>query len=42
MAQEKVSKAVLLDGAQMALSAYLAATMGFLKERGLPIKDWVD
>ena len=42
MAQERISKAVLLDGAQMALSAYLVATMGFLKERGVVIKDWVD
>jgi len=41
MAQERISKTVLLDGAQMALAAYLAATMGFLKERGIDIKDWV-
>jgi len=42
MAKEKdVSKEMLLDGAQMALSAFIAGTMGFLKQRSIPIKDWV-
>ena len=41
MAQKSVPKQVLLDGAQMALSAFIAGTMGFLKQRGIPIKDWV-
>lgn len=41
MAKESVSKEVLLDGAQMALSAFLAGTMGFLKERDISIQEWV-
>jgi len=41
MAKESVSKEVLLDGAQMALSAFLAGTMGFLKERNISIQEWV-
>lgn len=41
MAKESVSKKVLLDGAQMALSAFLAGTMGFLKERNISIQEWV-
>ena len=41
MAQKSVPKQVLLDGAQMALSAFIAGTMGFIKQRGIPIKDWV-
>lgn len=41
MAKESVSKEVLLDGAQMALSAFLAGTMGFLKERNIPVQEWV-
>ena len=41
MAQKSVPKQVLLDGAQMTLSAFIAGTMGFLKQRGIPIKDWV-
>jgi hypothetical protein len=41
MAQRSVPKAVLLDGAQMALSALVAGTMAFLKERDIPIKEWV-
>ena len=41
MAKQSVSKGVLLDGAQMALSAFLAGTMGFLKERNVPIKEWI-
>jgi len=32
---------MLLDGAQMTLSAMIAGTMGFLKQHGIPIKDWV-
>jgi hypothetical protein len=42
MAREKdVPKEMLLDGAQMALSAFIAGTMGFLKQRNIPIKEWV-
>jgi hypothetical protein len=41
MAKTSVSKEMLLDGAQMALSAFIAGTMGFLKQRSIPIKDWV-
>ena len=41
MAQKSVPKAVLLDGAQMALSALVAGTMAFLKEQNIPIEKWV-
>ncbi len=41
MAKEGVPKKVLLDGTQMALSTFLAGTMGFLKERNIPIMEWV-
>jgi hypothetical protein len=41
MAKESVSKEVLLDGAQMALSGFLAGTLGFLKERNISIQEWV-
>lgn len=42
MARKKdVPKEMLLDGAQMALSAFIAGTMGFLKQQNIPIKDWV-
>jgi hypothetical protein len=41
MAGAKPSRQMLLDGAQMSLVAVIAGTMGFLKERGIPIKDWV-
>lgn len=41
MTKTQVSKETLLDGAQMALSALIAGTMGFLKQRNIPIKDWV-
>lgn len=41
MAKTTVSKEMLLDGAQMALSVFIAGTMGFLKQRSIPIKDWV-
>lgn len=40
--EEQVPKEVLLDGAQMSLSAMIAGTMGFLKTRNIPIKDWVE
>jgi hypothetical protein len=42
MAKASVSNEVLLDGAQMTLSALLAGTMSFLKKRKIPIKDWVN
>ena len=42
MARKKgVPKEMLLDGAQMSLSAFIAGTMGFLKQQNIPIKDWV-
>jgi len=41
MSKQKVPNEVLLDGAQMNLSALIAGTMGFLKKRRIPIKDWV-
>ena len=42
MARKKhVPKEMLLDGAQMSLSAFIAGTMGFLKQQDVPIKDWV-
>jgi hypothetical protein len=42
MARKKdVPKEMLLDGAQMTLSAFIAGTMGFLKQQNIPIKDWV-
>ncbi|MDO8578717.1 MAG: hypothetical protein Q7R50_06010 [Dehalococcoidales bacterium] len=41
MPELKVSKDILLDGAQMSLAATTAAIAGFLKERNIPIKDFV-
>jgi hypothetical protein len=41
MAKQSVSKQVLLDGAQMALSGFLAGTLGFLKEQNISIQEWV-
>ncbi len=41
MPELKVSKDMLLDGAQMSLAATTAAIAGFLKERNIPIKDFV-
>jgi hypothetical protein len=42
MIQKKdVPKEMLLDGAQMALAAFIAGTMGFIKQRSIPIKDWL-
>jgi hypothetical protein len=42
MARKKdVPTEILLDGAQMALSAFIAGTMGFLKQQDITIKDWV-
>jgi hypothetical protein len=41
MAKANVSKQMLLDGAQMAASALCGSTMGFLKQRGIQIEDWV-
>jgi hypothetical protein len=42
MADTKVSKGVLLDGAQMFIAATVASMAGFLKERHIPLKDLVD
>lgn len=39
---KKVSQEVKLDGAQMLIAAFTASTLGFLKERGIPLNDWVD
>ena len=39
MAKTKVSKEVLLDGAQMCIAATVAGIAGFLKERNIPIKE---
>jgi hypothetical protein len=41
MAVKETPKEMLLDGAQMSLSAFIAGTMGFLKQHNIPIKDWV-
>ena len=42
MARKKdVPREMLLDGAQMSLSAFIAGTMGFLKRQNIPIKEWV-
>jgi hypothetical protein len=41
MAKQSVPKQVLLDGAQMALSGFVAGTLGFLKERNISIREWV-
>jgi hypothetical protein len=42
MARKKdVPKEMLLDGAQMTISGFIAGTMGFLKEKNIPIRDWV-
>ena len=42
MARKKdVPKEMLLDGAQMTLSAFIAGTMGFLKQQNILIKDWI-
>jgi len=41
MAEGNISKEVLLDGAQMTLSAFIAGTMGFLQERNIAIEEWV-
>jgi hypothetical protein len=41
MGKVGVSKEVLLDGAQMNLSALIVGTMSFLKQKHIPIKDWV-
>jgi len=36
-----VPQEMLLDGARMLMMGMTAGTMGFLKERGIPIKEWV-
>ncbi|MBI4200159.1 MAG: hypothetical protein HY535_06780 [Chloroflexi bacterium] len=41
MAQARVPTPVLLDGAQMTLTSLLAGTMGFLKQRNIPVGEWV-
>ena len=42
MPDVKVSKDMLLDGARMTLAATTAAIAGFLKERDIPFKEFVD
>lgn len=37
----RVTKGVLLDGAQMDLTALVAGTMGFLKEKNIPAREWL-
>lgn len=41
MLKTKVSKEMLLDGAQMSIAATTAAIAGFLKEHNIPLKDSV-
>ena len=41
MAKAPVSKQVLLDGAQMTIAATMAGIAGFLKERNIPLKEFV-
>lgn len=41
MAKASVPKAVLLDGAQMALAGMCAGMMGFLKERQIPAREMI-
>jgi hypothetical protein len=42
MSDTKATKGVLLDGAQMNIAATVASMAGFLKERGIPLKDLMD
>ena len=42
MGENEVSKDILLDGAQMIISATIAGIGSFLKERNIPIKEWID
>ena len=41
MPEERVPKDMLLDGAQMSFSAFIAGTMGFLKQHNIEVKDWL-
>ena len=41
MPKIEVSKEMLLDGAQMSIAATVAAIAGFLKERSIPLKDFL-
>ena len=41
MVNMKVSKQVLLDGAQMSITATITAVAGFLKEHNIPFKEFV-
>ncbi len=42
MIDTEVPQEMLLDGARMSLAALTAGTMGFLKEKGIPVKEFVD
>jgi hypothetical protein len=42
MAKNEVPKEVLLDGVQMTIAATIAGIAGFLKERNIPLKEFVD
>ena len=42
MAKNEVPNEVLLDGAQMIVAATIAGIAGFLKERNIPLKEFVD
>jgi hypothetical protein len=41
MSKSNMTTGMLLDGAQMSISALIAGTMGFLKERNIDITEWV-
>lgn len=41
MATKSAQKQVLLDGAQMSFSAFIAGTLGFLKKRNIAVDDWI-
>jgi hypothetical protein len=42
MAKKAVPTQMLLDGAQMSLYGFIAGTIGFLKKKKIPVKDWID
>ena len=41
MPSKNVTKEILLDGAQMSIASIMASTAGFLKEKGIPLKEFV-
>ncbi|PPD58164.1 hypothetical protein [Dehalogenimonas etheniformans] len=42
MATKNASTEILLDGAQMSIASMMAAIAGFLKEKGIPLKEFVN